>query len=248
VRGRGITRSSESGEGFEVEKKRVDTPLLPDEPDQEPKLQPRYLPRPEVLRIIAATIALVGALIGLASRTSSTPSGLPYAPASGSTVDYFYGEIDARRHRVCADEIRPEPTHGTWTCRYWQRGLNKDFVGKRPLDRGGPCTHRTANQDQGVWECLTTVSIPAVALHMPYKIPVMFGDVRVANQTSSPGSLSVCTEEIRGAPTHGTWSCIGWKVAPAHFRFVQPVDPGGACTLRTADQQTGIWSCRSPRL
>jgi len=39
--------------------------------------------------------------------------------------------------------------------------------------------------------------------------------------------------------------CGGWQHAPANFRFVRPLDPGGPCTYRLADQQTGIWACRS---
>ena len=227
----------------------MDTPILPNKRDDEDKrderpLQLRYLPRPEVLRIIAGTLAIVGALIGLISRLDAPAAGPSFSPGPfQSAPTAIYGQPDPARKRVCLDEIRPLPTHGAWRCRVWQP-LDAHLIAKSAADPGGPCTHRIV-ADANAWECWTKTAIPAVALGMPYKLPVMFGDVRVGNPGSSATGPWICTTEIRHKPDRGTWMCGGWQRAPANFRFVRPLDPGGPCTYRLADQQTGIWACRS---
>ena len=80
----------------------METPILPNKRDDEDKrderpLQLRYLPRPEVLRIIAGTLAIVGALIGLISRLDAPAAGPSFSPGPlQSAPTAIYGQPDRR--------------------------------------------------------------------------------------------------------------------------------------------------------
>jgi hypothetical protein len=244
----------------------MDSPILPERADDEAQTgdrrpQPWYTPRLDVLRGIAVVIALVGAIIGLASRWETWHRGTPVArvatvilPAISHAV---YGEptLGALRpatrlardgRRVCVDELRPRP-RGAWHCDSWET-LAFDAIGAQARDRGGPCTHRTTvNGGSSVWQCRTRIAIPEVALHMPYRIPVFFGDLQRGNGIDQRAVAGVCWIEVR-ASSHAPWRCgsvNSWRPLLPSFRAVQAVDPGGPCLYREADEATGVWWCLS---
>lgn len=235
----------------------MDSPLLPEKLDEEPKLQHRYMPRPEVLRVIAGTIALVGALIGLISRLEATqptvvareaPGVGPIIPGPHGPIGYsiYYGALasPAAAHRgsspsqarsVCTDQVRYEPDHGMWRCNGYAL-LNRLDIGRPARDPGGPCTHRKAGIASPVWTCLTKIAVPPAARNNgPINTFVVFG-------VNRNGSL-FCDQESRDSQTHGAWTCTNWRPFPTGFHLIPPVAQPGPCNFRFADQQTGIWTC-----
>ena len=77
---------------------------------------------------------------------------------------------------------------------------------------------------------------------MPYAVPLMFGHLFAVPGKTNP---QVCREESRSSETDGAWACVGAQDEPAGWRIAEPVDPGGPCSYRVADEMTGVWSCQS---
>lgn len=144
---------------------------------------------------------------------------------------------------VCVDETRPLPLRGAWACRSWVP-LGTLEIGRSATDTGGPCTHRVVSDAGGAWDCWTRIAIPSIALHMPYAVPLMFGHL-IAAAPGKATSPRVCREESRTSETHGAWSCVGAQDAPVGWRIAEPIDPGGPCSYRVVDEETGVWSCQS---
>jgi hypothetical protein len=218
------------------------------------------MPRPEVLRVIAGTIALIGALIGLISRLDTTPPTV--VPAAAPAVDsplpgqhvpkgydiqfVYYGALSspAALHRgsspsqarsVCTDQVRYEPNHGMWRCN-GSNLLGRLDIGRPARDPGGPCTHRKAGIDSPAWSCLTKIAVPPAARNNgPVKKFVIFGGRR--------NGSDFCDQESRDNQTHGTWTCTNWRPFPAGFHLIPAIAQPGPCSFRVADQQTGIWTC-----
>jgi hypothetical protein len=219
---------------------------------------PRYLPRPEVLRAITAVVALIGAIIGVVYQLQSShhPRSTVATIALPAIDHSDYGDpnVAALRpatslavgpRRVCEDELRPKP-YGAWHC-HLSSELSFDTIGVQAADGGGQCTHRTTNSGSSAsWVCETRIAIPRVALHMPYRIPVFFGDLMPGNGIDQKKVPGVCWIEVR-ATLHSPWLCgsvDSWRPLLPSFRAVQAVDPGGGpCLSRTVDEETGVWWC-----
>jgi hypothetical protein len=239
----------------------MDSPILPtsDRTEDSPQTT-RILRRSAQFRLVAAAIAIVASAVGLRSQIEarhlavvieSGSVAVGRAPASPPV----FGDptpaalLPAARsggmpRTVCWDETRPLPTSGAWTCKGWIP-LDTDEFGRRATDTGGPCTHRVASQAGGAWNCWTRIAIPAVALHMSYAVPLMFGHLVASAPGGSATHPQICREEARSAETSGRWTCVGAQDPPAGWRIVEPVDPGGSCSYRVADERTGVWSCQS---
>lgn len=234
----------------------MDGPLLPERSGEE-EVQPRFIPRPEVLRVVAATLALIGAIVGLITRLepSHHSTSLVQTVALPAVSEAFYGEptISALRpatklgdnsRRVCTDELRPKPRSGAWHCKS-SVALPFDAIGVQAPDPGGPCTHRTTEGGSGkAWLCKTRIAIPQVALHMPYTVPVFFGVALRGNGIDEHRVAGVCWQQLR-AGQHAPWKCgLGaWRPLLPSYRAVAPVDPGGPCVAREVDEETGVWWC-----
>jgi hypothetical protein len=181
----------------------------------------------------------------------SAPSPTPTGPAA------VYGDpspaalkpavqAEGRPRTVCVDETRPLPARGAWTC-HSTVALDGGEIGRRPTDPGGPCTHRAVSEAGGSWNCWTRIAIPKLALGMPYAVPLMFGHIQAADAGSAGPDMSprVCREQSRTSETQGPWRCVSWQDAPDGWRIAEPLDPGGPCSYRIADEETGVWSCQS---
>jgi hypothetical protein len=241
----------------------MDSPILPGRAgDEESREQERYFRWGTKLRFLAAAVALIAALLGLVSRleasnSSQPPLNAPLSPGQDgwvvpTTIPPVYGDptpaamlpaakSSGQQRSVCKEEIRPLPTQGAWVCRSWVP-LDTREIGRRATDTGGPCTHRVVSDAGGTWNCWMRIAIPSVALHMPYSVPLMFGHLIAAPGKTSP---QVCREESRTSETEGPWTCVGSQDEPAGWRIAEPVDPGGPCSYRVADEMTGVWSCQS---
>jgi len=239
----------------------MDSPILPGRADEEqsPERQDRYFRWGTKLRFLAATLALVGAVLGVASRLDGGNQTVQYLPSGGAgpapaSPPEFGDPTPAallpavksggQARSVCVEEVRPLPTRGAWTCHSWVP-LGTDEMGSRAKDPGGPCTHRVVSQGAGTWNCWTRIAIPSLALHMPYAVPLMFGHLFAEPGKSKP---QVCREESRSSETDGAWNCVGAQDEPPGWRIAEPVDPGGPCSYRVADEMTGVWSCQSADL
>ena len=55
----------------------------------------------------------------------------------------------------------------------------------------------------------------------------------------------MCVEELRSRRIGGTWRCVWYQSVADEEVPMQVRDPGGPCTLRRVDQETGLWTCRS---
>jgi hypothetical protein len=218
----------------------------------------------EGLRRIGNIASLVFLIAGIVTTVAhfvpaSKPSTAPAPVGNGSAtpfIDYVYGDptpaalkpaaaAHGAARTVCTDEIRPLPTRGAWECK-GSTLLDTSEIGRRMKDIGGPCTHRVADGDNGFWDCWTRIAIPPIALHMPYAVPVMFGHLLPSTSGLQPSSLpTICRAESRIRETGGPWTCVNSQEAPTGWRFVEPVDPGGPCSYRVADERTGVWSCQS---
>lgn len=232
----------------------MDSPILPDGEDEEKgREQARYLRWGAKLRVLAAAVALVGAIVGLVSRLDTTHSSAPDYPAV-QAIDaptIFYGDPtspaalrpgkanDAARV-VCHDEVRYEPTSGHWHCAGYVDLGTRD-MGRVPRDPGGPCTHRVAGANSPAWKCITKSAVPEDARNSypgPPEHGVIFGGMHQGSD--------FCSEEARAGENHGAWSCTNWRPIPRGFRFIEATAPPGPCAFRAADQQTGEWSCNPP--
>lgn len=238
----------------------MDSPILPDRPDNAERgsepVPARYLPPPYALRVVAGVIAVVTAIIGLIWQLQSHPRPALVATVALPAISHAeYGDpnvaalrpatslaIGARR--VCTDEQRPQP-RGAWHC-HLSSYLSFDAIGVQATGDDKPCTHRTTNSgSSATWVCQTRIPIPSVALHMPYKIPVFFGDLMRGNGIDQKRVAGVCWIEVRAAPS-APWRCgsvSSWRPLLPSFRAVQAVDPGGPCLSRTVDEATGVWWC-----
>ena len=235
----------------------MDSPILPARVDEEEsRAQARYTRWGTKLRFLAAALALVAAALGVASRIEHPRTEVQYLPSGGVAdpmpiVPQFGDPTPAallpaaksggQPRSVCVEETRPLPTQGAWTCRSW-RPLGTHDIGARATDPGGPCTHRAVSDAGGTWNCWTRIAIPSLALHMPYAVPLMFGHLIPVPGTTKP---QVCRQESRSSETHGEWACVGAQDEPSGWRIAEPVDPGGPCSYRVADEMTGAWSCQS---
>ncbi|HUJ92799.1 MAG TPA: hypothetical protein VLW05_08870 [Gaiellaceae bacterium] len=230
----------------------MDGPILP-EHDQDENV--RYTRLGMRLRIVAAVIAVVAAAIGLRTQLHDRHLAVQIEDAEPPAhvhvnIPPIFGDptpaallpaarSDGQPRSVCVEEWRPLPTTGAWTCSSWLP-LNATQVGRRATDVGGPCTHRLVSAD-GSWNCWTRIAIPSLALHMPYSTPLMFGHV-IPGEDGHP---QVCREQARTSERHGAWKCVGAQAPPSGWRIAEPVDPGGPCSYRIADERTGVWSCQS---
>jgi hypothetical protein len=241
----------------------MQTPILPNRDiDDDAVNRRRYLRLGDSLRIVAAALAVVGSVIGLVAHfqgSESRPSTPLPAPTdlgvSSLSGPYVYGDPSAAALRsvakahggersVCTDEARPLPTTGAWACHDTQTIGASEF-GRPARDTGGPCTHRVASQVGAAWNCWTRIPIPKIALGMPYAVPLMFGQLVPAGAGEDTRYPRVCRTESRASETHGGWTCVAWQEPPEGWRIVEPVDPGGQCSYRVADEVTGVWSCQS---
>jgi len=246
---------------------------FPPLPEQEPTTVPPPRPAPwwrrrpdahgvrRVMPVLLAATAIATAAVRSyeQSRPAVPPPPSPPTPAAtagAGTILRVYGDPtraalrpergNAPARRVCVDEIRPLPTSGAWTCHSWVP-LDSSSIGRRATNGGGPCTHRVVSDAGGTWNCWTRIAIPPIALHMPYAVPVMFGHLLPAS-SSTEGSdqrATICRQEGRSSQTHGAWTCVSEQQAPDGWRLVEPLDPGGPCSYRVADEETGVWSCQS---
>jgi hypothetical protein len=221
----------------------------------------RRLPPPYALRVLAAAITVATAIIGLVWQLQSHPHrGVVATVALPAISHSAYGDpnvaalrpatsLSVGARRVCTDEVRAKPRSGVWRCKL-SSYLSFDAVGVQATGGGDPCTHRTTNSGSSArWQCQTRVAIPAVALHMPYKIPVFFGDLMRGNGIDQKKVPGVCWIEFR-ASQHARWLCgsvTSWRPLLPSFRAVQAVDPGGQCVSRTVDEVTGVWWCLQRR-
>lgn len=248
----------------------MDTPILPErecdeEGDDGRKLQPRHLSTPYVLRMATAVVVLAGSIVGLVSRVETRhpateavteaatshawavahPALVVGAPTSAALKTAAAAGHGAVR-QVCNEQSRPLPNRGAWTC-LSTIDLNDEMIGRKATDLGGPCTHRVADDASGVWNCWTHIAIPALALHMPYAVPIMFGHLLPTAPATAPVVTppNVCRAESRSSETNGEWTCVSTQQAPDGWRIAEPVDPGGPCYYRIADEVTGVWSCQS---
>jgi hypothetical protein len=239
----------------------MDSPILPDRPDDEQRgderVQARHLPPPYALRVVAGVITVATAIIGLVWQLQSHPHRALVATVALPAISHLtYGDpnvaslrpattLAVGARRVCTDELRPKPRSGVWHCNLWS-DLSFDAVGVQATGGGDPCTHRTTNGGSNSrWQCQTTVAIPEVARHMPYKIPVFFGDLMRGNGVDQKKVPGVCWYEFR-ASSHVPWRCgsaNAWRPLLPSFRAIRAVDPGGPCVYRTVDEVTGVWWC-----
>jgi len=234
----------------------MDSPILPEPEDDEGgkdrRLRPRYMPHPDVLRIAAGLVVLAGSIVGLVTRLEATHR--PVTTVLPPVSHVVYGEptlaalrpasdLSSGARRVCTDELRPQPRSGAWRCTSWQT-LALDEIGVQAADPGGPCTHRTTANGARAWHCRTRIAIPEAALHMPYRIPVFFGDLQRGNGIDQKRVPGVCWLEVRASP-EARWRCGEWRPLLPGFRALQAVDPGGPCVSRTVDEETGVWWCMS---
>ena len=238
----------------------MDTPILPnrdiDDDDAESR---RYRRLRDFLRIVAAALAVAASLIGLLShfQGSQQPTDPP-APlqlgSPGPAGPYVFGEPSAaalrpfakargRERSVCIDEERPLPTTGAWTC-HSTEPIGPELIGRLARDTGGRCTHRVASQVGGTWNCWTRIAIPKIALGMPYAVPLMFGHLMPPAVGEDTRSGRVCRIQSRASEAHGTWTCVGWQEPPDGSRIVEPINPGGDCSYRVADEVTASGRAR----
>ncbi len=77
------------------------------------------------------------------------------------------------------------------------------------------------------------------------RVPLMFGHLMPPAVGEDTRSGRVCRIESRASEAHGTWTCVGWQEPPDGWRIVEPINPGGHCSYRVADEVTGVWSCQS---
>ena len=212
-----------------------------------------------VARIAVALLLILGAAVGATYVFSSHPSTSP-APTPAVNVvttpysDSVYGDptpaalkrTTSGVRQVCTEEIRALPTRGHWRC-LESVILEETMIGVRARETTGPCTHRVASATGPVWSCWTKIAVTAIALSAPHKVPVMFGVILPATSTKDVTSPpTICRAESRPSKTHGPWTCANSQQTPKGWRFVEPVDPGGPCSYRVADEQTGVWSCQPP--
>jgi hypothetical protein len=190
----------------------------------------------------------------------SSPSSKSPAPTSAVNVvttpysDSVYGDptpaalkrTTSGVRQVCTDELRALPNGGAWRC-LESVILEETMIGVRARETTGPCTHRVASASGPVWSCWTRIPVPAIALHAPHTVPVMYGVILPATSAENVKSPpTICRAESRPDKTHGAWTCANSQQTPKGWRFVEPIDPGGRCSYRIADEQTGIWSCQPP--
>jgi len=233
----------------------MDSPILPDrtgaeeDKDRRP-VQPRYVPRPEVLRVIAGVIALIGAIVGLVTRLETTHPGTEVQNFPEPAV-VIWGDV-LSKHKVCVDELRANPTSGSWRC-ISPVPLNDNpkypEIARQATWQGGRCTHRLIDDSSRTWQCISTIRPSPFVLRparQQQRDPVFFADLAQHHEDTRPPSAELCTVESRSAPTLGAWTCMAWQRLPqTPYRLVQVIDPGGPCAYRIVDEFTGVWSCRS---
>jgi hypothetical protein len=233
----------------------MDTPILPDHDSEDDREHRRFRRTADVLRIVAAALAVAASLIGLASRFhlhhASPPPDLSAITGYDGRI-VIYGDLASPRASkpgkrndparvVCDDEVRWEPTSGHWHCAGYATLGDKD-VGRVARDPGGPCTHRISGMNLPAWKCVTKQAVPLSARYPSFPGPpehgVIFGGMRDGSD--------FCSEEARESKTHGAWTCTNWRPIPVGFHFKEAVAAPGPCDFRAADQQTGEWSCAPP--
>jgi hypothetical protein len=234
----------------------VDTPILPDRRGDEgdAPLRPRYLPPPEFIRGLAATVGLLAAVLGLASQLeqSDTPAAPASPPAAVQAVSrqpmVQFGDpvsphalvrgktSDDPAREVCTDESRPHPRSGHWRCNVVAQLQARDR-GRIATPQAGACTHRVVDDGSKAWRCVARVAVPEL-VRRPYRGgSPFFGGPLEGND--------VCVSQARSDPRRGAWHCTVWRLFPAGWDLLRPVEPPGSCSFRVADQLSGSWSCRS---
>lgn len=162
----------------------MDTPILPDHDSEDDREHRRFTRTADVLRIVAAALAVAASLIGLASRVhlhhaSPAPDLSAITGYDGRIV--IYGDLTSPQASrpgkrndparvVCNDEVRWEPTSGHWHCAGYATLGDKD-VGRVARDPGGPCTHRIAGPNSPAWKCVTKQAVPLSARYPSYPGP-----------------------------------------------------------------------------
>jgi hypothetical protein len=166
----------------------------------------------------------------------------------------FYGDLKQippsgvpRGSAICSAEVRMRAAAGAWTCVSWTPTGTSDAVLRAAGDSGDRCTHRIVEAAGSAWTCETTIPPPAIMLNPAERSrhPFLFADLKLSTVAKRNGR--VCTEEVRPSRGGGSWHCLVWeRVDPSqHFVVVQPIDPGGPCTLRSVDELTGVWICET---
>jgi hypothetical protein len=146
---------------------------------------------------------------------------------------------------ICTAEIRMRPTSGAWTCVSWTSTGTADVRFRPAGNARGACTHRVVSAPNTTWTCETTIPPPAIVFDLAARsrVPLLFADLRMKHGARG----QICNEETRASPGGGAWHCYHWEQldpkAPA--RLLQPIDPGGPCTLRSVDEITGVWICET---
>jgi len=239
----------------------MDSPILPNRDIDDDDIESRrYRRLRDFLRIVAAALAVAAALFGLLShfkggQPPADPPEWSQLASPSALGPYVFGTPSAAALRpvakahggkrsVCIEEERPLPTTGAWTC-HSTESIGPSLIGRVARDTGGPCTHRVASQIGGTWNCWTRIAIPKIVLGMPYAVPIMFGHLMPHAVGEDTRSGRVCRIESRASEAHGTWTCVGWQQPPDGWRIAEPVNPGGKCSYRIADEVTGVWSCQS---
>jgi hypothetical protein len=236
----------------------VDTPILPDrrgddDAANDGTLRPRYLPRPEFIRGLAATVTLIAAVIGLISQLDRGGTAAPVGPPPGvvrvvpppmvffgdpvSPLAFVRGKgaYDHARD-VCTDESRPNPNRGHWRCNVFS-GLRARDLGRVAAAQSGPCTHRVVEDGARTWHCVARIAVPEPLRHPLRGGSPFYGAALEGND--------VCIDEARSNPRQGAWHCTLWRLFPPGYDLVPPLETTGPCSFRIADQLTGAWSCRS---
>jgi hypothetical protein len=207
----------------------------------------------EVVRLVVAAavfFSTLGAYLAARHDTASTPDGsyaaaVPGIRALPNSSNVMYGDL--AKGSICQDEIRDLPDHRPWRCIGLQpvRLLNGMAVAQAAHPDGRPCTHQRVETNSQVWTCWTRVPLPRMIAHPGHGGGIFVGDLRIGRgRPANAAGRPICEQEIRARPYSGTWSCISWVVVPPDgCRMLQPADPGGPCTRRDADVESGIWHC-----
>lgn len=195
----------------------------------------------DTFRLVGATLVCLSSVIAWAIHRSVHTAAPTTSMAPGGLL--VYG--DMLDGKLCQDEVRASPANGAWRCVAPQR-LPPGVVVRTSRHDATNCSHRVLETSHVNWECWTRIPVGSLFLRPPGGSGLFAGDRPSAVLGHPPSRSSICVAENRDLLTHGIWSCWKWADLPRGARFVQAVDPGGPCSGREADPETGIWRCRAP--
>jgi hypothetical protein len=230
--------------------------VQPPEPAPKPSSDHARRRRRTLIAVVVTIASLVRLVLGLGvfhggGAQPHAPSHANAAPAPTRRL-VFYGDVRQvppsgvpRDTAICTAEVRMRPTSGPWTCVSWTSTGTSDVAFRAAGAASGACTHRIVLPPNTAWTCETTIPPPRIVLDLAARsqVPLLIADLRLKRDSHG----SVCNEETRSSPTGGEWHCLRWErldpKVPAHL--LQPIDPGGPCTVRSADEITGVWTCET---